>query len=221
LTHLNPKCIKINVTERRLSTEIPYIPFTMYEPIQIDGSFAYKYIEPRLVSEIVHSLADKINFKSYDAVLVNMHGGMFLYEELARVKGYTGPFYEVEYHRPDSGVGTKIVKRVPRELRGRKCLVVDDIADRKTTFRAILNDLSKDSLGVALVTKRGIRNQARVNNILIGIETDNEWLGGCGMNIDYKDDPYYPKNAFRNYPGIVVRPQKHTLARMDPAGFAR
>jgi len=195
--------------------EVPYYPFPKNPSLIKHGNeYAYKYLEPFEVNRIINKLAAKIEFSEYDAVLVNMQGGYPLFKDLALKKCFTGKPIEIIYHRPDNGIGSNIVIPVPEYLSGKKCLIVDDIADRKTTFQSILKSLSDESLCVALVTKRDIPNQVYIKNIIIGAELDNIWLAGKGMNIDYTEDPFYKKNSFRNYDGIVARPPDDVLQKL-------
>lgn len=140
--------------------------------IEVGGHKVYEYLSPQTIELIIRDLAEQINFLNYKAVLVNMNGGIFLYNKLAEFKGYTGKFTEIEYNRPENSVGTIVTIPVPAELEGEKCIVIDDIADRGTTLNMILKKLSTESLSVALITKRGIENQETVHNIIIGTEID-------------------------------------------------
>lgn len=208
------------MSSRAITSENPdniteYYPFPK-DPslIRYDTEYAYKYLEPFEVNRITKRLAERIIFSQYDAVLVNMVGGFPLFKDLATRNGFTGAHIEIEYHRPDDGIGSRIVKPVPEFLRNKKCLVIDDIADRKTTFISILEILSDQSMCVALVTKRDIPNQEYIKNIMIGAELDNKWLAGKGMNIDYTGDQFYKPGAFRNYGGIVARPPNEVLLQL-------
>ena len=119
--------------------EVPYYPFPKNPSlIEYDGEYAYKYLEPFEVNKIINTLANKIEFSQYDAVLVNIQGGYPLFKDLALIKGFDRKPIQIEYHRPDCGIGSNIVIPVPEFLKGKKCLVIDDIADRKTTFQSIL-----------------------------------------------------------------------------------
>lgn len=192
--------------------EIPYYPFPNNPKlIKFDGGFAYEYLSEKQINRVIRDLAAKIDFKQFDAVIVNREGGLPIYEDIAAINQYNGVPTLVEYHRPDNGIGSNITVPVPNELLGKKCLLFDDIADRKTTFKSMLENLSKESLCVSLTTKRGVPNQEHINNIFIGVELDNVWLAGKGMNIDYTGDPFYSKDAFRYYPGIVARPSDEVL----------
>ena len=105
--------------------EVPYYPFPKNPSLIRHGNeYAYKYLEPFEVGRIIKEMATKIKFSEYDAVLVNMQGGYPLFKDLALNNGFTGKPIQIEYHRPDSGVGSNIVIPVPDYLIGKKCLVV-------------------------------------------------------------------------------------------------
>lgn len=196
------------MTTRSIATGIPdyetqHLPFPANpEVLTIAGHDVFDYISPQKIDQIVTRLGEQIEFERFDAVVVNMRGGQFLYEKLKKEKGYEGGFVPVEYHRPKNGVGTEITIPIPDELNGKKCLLIDDISDRGDTFMAMLENLAPDSVSVALISKRDIPDKKDVPNLHIGVTIDGfVWIAGCGMDISYENEA----DEFRNYPGIVVK----------------
>ena len=182
--------------------EFPISPFPdKPKKINLGGFEVNEYIPPRQMKDYIEMLARKVDFVKYENVLVNLKGGIFLFEWISRIKGYKGPSTTVEYHRPEGGFGARVDKSVPKEIIGKKALVFDDIYDSGGVLRAIMSEVSPSSLAVALVTKNGIPNQIQIPNIVLGVKTDNVWLGGCGMDLGVEGE----ENTFRSYPGIVVK----------------
>lgn len=191
--------------------EAPHIAFPDNPSmIHVGGYDVFDYIDIWATKKIIDRLAEQINFSDYEGVIVNMNGGRFLATTLMSAKGYTGSYSQVEYHRPKSGVGVEITIPVPEALKGKRCLVIDDVSDRGDTFIGILESLSPDSTCVALVSKKDIPNKKDVPNLLIGVLIDGYvWIGGCGMDIGLEGE----KEMFRNWPGIVVKIPKEVDAQ--------
>ncbi|QQG41186.1 MAG: hypothetical protein HYV90_03330 [Candidatus Woesebacteria bacterium] len=183
-------------------SEIPYVRFPEDPKIITVGDFkVFEYVNPSEMAKYVKILSDKVKLDNFDAVLVNMKGGMFLFESLSRLQGYSKNPVKIEYHRPENAYGATIVTPVPPELRNLKLLTVDDIYDSGGVFRAIMADSGPSSEAVAFVTKTGIPNQIQIPNMTIGLKIDDKWVGGCGMDLGVPDE----ENTFRNYPGLVVK----------------
>lgn len=161
----------------------------------------HQYTSPAEMKKYIERLADLVRLDKFENVLVNMNGGMFLFEALAGLQGYTKEPKLIEYHRPKDGFGAIVTISVPKELRGTRATIVDDILDSGGVLRAIRKELDPDSQTIALVTKNGIQDQIQVPNVTIGLRVDNKWLGGCGMDMSVPNEA----NSFRNYPGLVVK----------------
>jgi hypoxanthine phosphoribosyltransferase len=124
-------------------------------------------------------------------VLAVMHGGAFAAIEICRRLHFP---YELDFvhvtRYASSTRGGEIEWRVrpSAELMGRTVLVVDDVLDRGHTLRALGAELKK--VGVArqltavLVVKRVAKARARPRVDYRGVEVDDVYLFGCGM--DYR-----------------------------------
>jgi hypoxanthine phosphoribosyltransferase len=124
-------------------------------------------------------------------VLAVMHGGAFTALELCRRFDFP---HEFDYVHPTSYVRTEIGgelrwrARPGKRLAGRTVLVVDDILDRGRTLYALHGEL--DRVGVrrrltaVLVRKRVARRDRRPRIDAFGVEVDNVYVFGCGM--DYR-----------------------------------
>ncbi len=124
-------------------------------------------------------------------VLAVMHGGAFAAVELCRRLHFP---YELDFvhvtRYARSTRGGKIEWRVrpSAELARRTVLVVDDVLDRGHTLRALGAELKK--VGVArqrtavLVVKRVANARGRPTVDYRGVEVDDVYLFGCGM--DYR-----------------------------------
>ena len=187
--------------EIELRHQTPYLPFSE-KPDQIDisGFDVLSYILPEQMDKILESLSEKVQLKNFDYVLINMNGGKYLFDKLAKLQNYTTEPVLIEYHRPEGGFGAKIDIPIPEKVKSKKCLVVDDIYDTGGVLKAIMSELSDDSEAVVIITKKDIQNQIPINNLSIGVRIDNVWIGGCGMDLGKEGE----KDIFRNYPGIVV-----------------
>jgi hypoxanthine phosphoribosyltransferase len=124
-------------------------------------------------------------------VLAVMHGGAFAAVELCRRLRFPYELDFVHVTRYARGTrGGKIEWRVrpSAELTGRTVLVVDDVLDRGHTLRALSAELEK--VGVArqrtavLVVKRVKKTRNRPKVDYRGVEVDDVYLFGCGM--DYR-----------------------------------
>jgi hypoxanthine phosphoribosyltransferase len=124
-------------------------------------------------------------------LLAVMHGGVFAAVELSRRLGFPHEFDYVHVTRYRGGTeGGKVEWRVPASdrLAGRTVLVVDDVLDRGHTLRALSAQLRR--IGVAaqhtavLVVKRVARAARRPKVDYVGIEVEDVYVFGCGM--DYR-----------------------------------
>ncbi len=124
-------------------------------------------------------------------VLAVMHGGAFAAVEICRRLHFP---YELDfvhvtrYARSTRGGEIEWRVRPSADLMGRTVLVVDDVLDRGHTLRALAAELKK--VGVArqltavLVVKRVANARARPRVDYRGVEVDDVYLFGCGM--DYR-----------------------------------
>lgn len=167
----------------------------------VGNYYVNEYISPSEMDARIEMLSNKVSLKKYDAVLVNMNGGKFLFDKISRLQGYEKDPVLIEYHRPPEGYGAKVVIPVPPEFMDKNALVIDDIYDSGGVLSAIMKDVGPESQALALITKNGIPNQIQIPNILIGMKIDSKWIGGCGMDLGVDGE----KNVFRDHPGIVVK----------------
>ena len=140
----------------------------------------------RMAEEICADLAG-----ADPVVLAVMHGGAFAAVELCRRLRFP---YELDfvhvtrYARGTHGGEIEWRVRPSAELTGRTVLVVDDVLDRGHTLRALGAELEK--VGVArqrtavLVVKRVANARARPKVDYRGVEVEDVYLFGCGM--DYR-----------------------------------
>ena len=124
-------------------------------------------------------------------VLAVMNGGAFTAVELC--KRWDFP-YELDFAhvtRYDGGLeGGELAWRAwpDRDMTGRTVLVVDDIVDHGDTLAAICDRLLRDEAAqvqcAVLVSKRLNRPRARPTVDFAGLEVEDVYVFGCGM--DYK-----------------------------------
>jgi hypoxanthine phosphoribosyltransferase len=151
----------------------------------------------RSARDIVRALQRMANAISADlagsdpVVLAVMHGGAFAAVELCRRLRFP---YELDFVHVTRYAGRtrggEIEWRVrpSAELAGRTVLVVDDVLDRGHTLRALGAELKR--IGVArqrtavLVVKRVANSRTRPKVDYAGVEVEDVYLFGCGM--DYR-----------------------------------
>lgn len=124
-------------------------------------------------------------------VLAVMRGGMFAAVELCQRFRFPHELDYVHVTRYADGTrGGSIEWRVrpSAELAGRTVLIVDDVLDRGYTLEALQRELRK--IGVAaqhtavLVVKRVQAKRKRPRVDFAGVEIDDVYVFGCGM--DYR-----------------------------------
>jgi hypoxanthine phosphoribosyltransferase len=155
---------------------------------------ARRIASAREIARALQRMADAITADLADAdpvVLAVMHGGAFAAVELCRRLRFP---YELDfvhvtrYAGRTSGGEIEWRVRPSAELARRTVLVVDDVLDRGHTLRALGAELKK--VGVArqknavLVVKRVANARARPKVDYRGVEVDDVYLFGCGM--DYR-----------------------------------
>jgi hypoxanthine phosphoribosyltransferase len=149
---------------------------------------------PGEIAAAVERMADAIRAdleQTNPVLLAVMHGGVFAAVELSRRLGFPHEFDYVHVTRYAGGTrGGKVEWRVPPSARlaGRTVLVVDDVLDRGHTLRALSAKLRR--IGVAaqrtavLVVKRVARPANRPRVDYVGVEVEDVYVFGCGM--DYR-----------------------------------
>jgi hypoxanthine phosphoribosyltransferase len=155
---------------------------------------ARRIASAREIARALQRMADAVTADLADAnpvVLAVMHGGAFAAVELCRRLRFPCELDFVHVTRYARGTrGGEIEWRVRpgADLSGRTVLVVDDVLDRGHTLRALGAELKK--VGVArqrtavLVVKRVANARGRPKVDYRGVEVDDVYLFGCGM--DYR-----------------------------------
>ncbi|HET7130726.1 MAG TPA: hypoxanthine-guanine phosphoribosyltransferase [Gammaproteobacteria bacterium] len=138
----------------------------------------------RMAADIESQLAGKD-----PVVLAVMHGGAFAAVELCRHFTFAHEFDYVHVTRYRGGTAGGDVEwrvRPSASLAGRTVLVVDDILDRGHTLAALGVELER--IGVAaqftavLVVKRVAASEPRPRVDFAGVEVDDVYVFGCGMD---------------------------------------
>jgi hypoxanthine phosphoribosyltransferase len=155
---------------------------------------ARRIASAREIARVLERMAEEITAELANAdpvVLAVMHGGAFAAVELCRRLRFP---YELDfvhvtrYARGTRGGEIEWRVRPSAELTGRTVLVVDDVLDRGHTLRALGTELEK--VGVArqrtavLVVKKVANARARPKVDYRGVEVEDVYLFGCGM--DYR-----------------------------------
>jgi len=155
---------------------------------------ARRVCSAREIARALQRMADAIAADLADAnpvVLAVMHGGAFAAVEICRRLRFP---YELDfvhvtrYARGTRGGDIEWRVRPSADLTGRTVLVVDDVLDRGHTLHALGAELKK--VGVARqrtavrVGKRVANARARPRVDYRGVEVDDVYLFGCGM--DYR-----------------------------------
>jgi hypoxanthine phosphoribosyltransferase len=155
---------------------------------------ARRVASAREIARALQRMADAITADlagTDPVVLAVMHGGAFAAVELCRRLRFP---YELDfvhvtrYARGTRGGEIEWRVRPSAELASRTVLVVDDVLDRGHTLRALGAELKK--VGVArqrtavLVVKRAPNARGRPKVDYRGVEVDDVYLFGCGM--DYR-----------------------------------
>ena len=124
-------------------------------------------------------------------VLAVMNGGAFTAVELCQRLGFPHELDFVHVTRYDGElVGGELSWRAwpDRDLSGRTVLVIDDIVDHGDTLDAICQRLRRAGAGrvyvAVLVVKRLDRPRVRLDADFAGLEVEDVYVFGCGM--DYK-----------------------------------
>ncbi|HEX6997095.1 MAG TPA: hypoxanthine-guanine phosphoribosyltransferase [Gammaproteobacteria bacterium] len=127
----------------------------------------------------------------HPVVLAVMHGGVFAAVELVRHFDFPYEFdyvHVTRYGRAVTGGALEWQVRPRATLRGRAVLLVDDVLDRGDTLAALQRELARvgaaEVCTAVLVVKRVAAPVARPPVDVVGLETDDVYLFGCGM--DYK-----------------------------------
>ena len=124
-------------------------------------------------------------------VLAVMNGGAFTAVELCQRWDFPHELDFIHVTRYDGNlVGGELSWRAwpDRDLSGRTILVIDDIVDHGDTLDAICERLRNDGAGhvyvAVLVIKRLDQPRVRVDIDFAGLEVEDVYVFGCGM--DYK-----------------------------------
>ena len=140
----------------------------------------------RLAADIAAALAE-----TCPILLAVMRGGAFTATELARRFDFPAEFdyvHATRYANTLEGGALEWIVKPGDGVRRRTVLVIDDILDRGTTLAALQRELAalgaSRVLTAVLVKKRFDRPLERPHVDFVGLETEDRYLFGCGM--DYK-----------------------------------
>lgn len=146
-------------------------------------------------------IAQRVSGKN-PLILPVMLGGIYAAAEITRRLSF--PF-QMDYlhatrYRNQTRGGDLVWKVAPAtSLSGRSVVVIDDILDEGYTFKAIVDALQAQQpaelITVALVEKLHDRRAPGARVDLVGVQTPDRYLFGCGM--DYK-------GYLRQYPAIYA-----------------
>ena len=166
---------------------------TLDEAIRIRET-ARQLVSPEQVRAALDRMAvaaGEVLAKENPLVLAVMNGGAFTAVELCQRMDFPHELDFVHATRYDGGlVGGELSWRAwpDRDLSGRTVLVVDDIVDYGHTLDAICRRLRQDGAGpirvAVLVIKRLDRPRVRMEVDISGLEVEDVYVFGCGM--DYK-----------------------------------
>ncbi len=186
---------------------------TMAEAVHVRESARQLVSESQVRAALdrMAATAAEVLAKENPMVLAVMNGGAFTTVELCRRWDFP---YEMDFiHVTRYGgdvVGGDLSWRVwpDRDLAERAVVVVDDILDQGDTLQAICQRLRREGAGrvyvAALVIKRLDQPRIRVDVDFAGLEVEEAYVIGCGM--DYK-------GYWRGLTGIyAVDPQAPTEA---------
>lgn len=197
--------------------ESPFVPFSETSSlISIDGLPAYKYIGTDQLLRQLRLLAERIDFTKFDHIVYNLNGGAFLKDLLMalEIKGRWKGCSPIEYHGPKGGDPANPVvvdRRIPEEMHDERVLCIEDVYDTGLSYQRMVEDCPGLSM-IVVSHKIGVPKQVPIPpSVLAVFRTVNLWQGGAGMNLGFEGDKYYPVEAFRHLPGIVIRPPDDIL----------
>jgi hypoxanthine phosphoribosyltransferase len=171
---------------------------------------AQRVYSAREIAKAVERMAREIHdelARANPIVLAVMHGGVFAAVELCKRLKFPHEFDYVHVTRYANGTKGGAIewrRRPGKRLAGRTVLVVDDVLDRGTTLQALHAELAR--VGVAarrtavLVSKNVAGKLARPKVDYVGVEVDDRYVFGCGM--DYL-------GYWRGLPALYALDPKH------------
>ena len=155
---------------------------------------ARRLYSARDVARALDRMAEELTPRLTDAnpvVLAVMHGGAFAALELCKRFAFPHEFDYVHVTRYRGGTSGRDLTwraRPSKALAGRTVLVVDDILDHGKTLRALGSELNRvvvaEQLSAVLVVKRLARKRARPAVTVSGLDVDDVYVFGSGM--DYR-----------------------------------
>ncbi|QFY43579.1 hypoxanthine-guanine phosphoribosyltransferase [Candidatus Methylospira mobilis] len=150
----------------------------------------------RLAAEITGQLAG-----SYPLVLTVLNGGIIFAGKLLSQLDFALEIDSIQAtrYRGNTEGGEVVWLKTPEiELRDRTVLLLDDILDEGITLAHIVEFCEREGarqVKTATLIEKKIGRDKPVTADFVGLETDNRYLFGYGL--DYK-------NALRNAPGIYA-----------------
>lgn len=174
------------------------------------GLPAWQYISERQLNSYERELFRKFNPNDYEGVLVNMNGGKGIADKANKHFNYKGPVGYCAYKEPKGGFGAIICQEIPYDFLGKRVVIYEDVYETGGVITEMRRKLDPNSLTV-FVTQKDRIDQLYIPNTLSAFKSVPEWIAGESMNIDYDGDEFYPADSFRDYKGIVIRPDRNTL----------
>ncbi len=184
--------------------------------VMIDEMPVYEYISPNQFIRQLKELAAKLDLHQFDNIFYNLNGGEFPAHLLAglKVKGYEKGYTPIEYHMAKDSQPVRVVKRIPEWMKYQKNAVIEDVYDTGLSYLR-MNEDSPDLTMFVMSLKVGVPNQVpQPESVIPLFRTVNKWQAGAGMNIGFDKDPFYPKDAFRTFPGVIIRPPDEVLTSL-------
>ncbi|MCF6204471.1 MAG: hypoxanthine-guanine phosphoribosyltransferase [Methylococcaceae bacterium] len=171
---------------------------TLNEIFQIQASADCLYTESEVESAI-DNMAEKINLflkATNPVILCVMNGGVVITGKLLTQLNFPFTFDAINasrYLNQTSGGDIHWKQKPETDLKNRTVLIIDDILDQGQTLEAIINyckDHAAKSIYTAVLVDKKLTHQKPVTADFIGLEVENRYLFGYGM--DYKG---YLRNA--------------------------
>lgn len=116
----------VDIEKRFTKFITPYIPFPKNPRIVSVGKYnVQEYISPEDVHKHVKTFAEKVDLNNFDAILINLEGGFWFFNELLKIKKHIGvPTIMIEYHRPGGGFGANVTIPIPESLMGKNAVLL-------------------------------------------------------------------------------------------------
>lgn len=193
------------------NSEIPYYPFDSKtaETIVLDGVKCFEYLPESVYLQTVVRLASEIDPKN-STIVYNLKGAEMVALDIWRSWQEAGKdlsqtllcSIECKSSGPDQTSGhVHWVKRFDKDsVEGRRVVVVEDIGDSNGVITAIVQAAHQAEASIvetAFLTRKVNRpGQLAHQYDYVGIEIDNVWVGGWGMDFGTPDvETDFPRSS--------------------------